>query len=164
MKFTTIIAVLAATAASVESKPSSETNADRLARGLPPLPPSRRATPVAAARRSSPSGISNSCNTGPVQCCDSVTSANNPAANLILSLLGLNIPGSTAVGLTCSPLSVVGVGSNQCSQTPFAARTIASVESSQLDAPLLTSTFDPPDKTQAAIMNTLTNLVYCLFP
>lgn len=45
MKFTTVAAVLVATAASVQAKPS-ETNAERLARGLPPLPPVRRATGV----------------------------------------------------------------------------------------------------------------------
>jgi hypothetical protein len=92
MKFTTVLAVLAS-AIAVYAQPS-ETNADRFARGLPPLPPARRGTPVAgklhltaaliiysdgptymmyvAARRSQPSGgINNSCNTGPVQCCAS---------------------------------------------------------------------------------------------
>lgn len=93
MKFTTVLAVLAG-ATAVYAQPS-ETNGERLARGLPPLPPVRRATHVAgefssrtmaliihsdrrdaAARRSKPSGtpdsgIHNSCNTGPVQCCAS---------------------------------------------------------------------------------------------
>ena len=47
MKFTTVIAVLAG-AAAVSALPSTaETNAQRLARGLPPLPPARRGTPVA---------------------------------------------------------------------------------------------------------------------
>lgn len=45
MKFTTIFAVLAAAAATVGAAPA-ETNGDRLARGLPPLPPARRATHV----------------------------------------------------------------------------------------------------------------------
>jgi len=117
MKFTTLVAVLAVAVASVESRPS-ETNGERLARGLPPLPPSRRATPVAGARRSGPSGISNSCNTGSVQCCNSVTTAKNPVAALLLGLLGLVLDGNTSVGLTCSPVSAVGVGSNECSETP----------------------------------------------
>ncbi|KDR76991.1 hypothetical protein GALMADRAFT_246172 [Galerina marginata CBS 339.88] len=117
MKFTTVVAVLAAAVASVESRPS-ETNADRLARGLPPLPPTRRATPIAGARRSSPSGISNSCNTGPVQCCNTVTTASNPVASLIIGLLGLVLGPDVAVGLTCSPLTIIGVGSSSCSQQP----------------------------------------------
>jgi hypothetical protein len=90
MKFTAVLAVLAS-AVAVYAR-SSETNAERFARGLPPLPPARRGTPVAgelhltialiiysdrhdvAARRSQPSGISNSCNTGPIQCCASTFS------------------------------------------------------------------------------------------
>ena len=46
MKFTTVFAVLAG-AAAVSARPGVETNAQRLARGLPPLPPVRRGTPVA---------------------------------------------------------------------------------------------------------------------
>ncbi|KAH9850882.1 fungal hydrophobin-domain-containing protein [Lenzites betulinus] len=58
-----------------------------------------------------------SCSTGAIQCCESVQSANSAAVSPILGLLGvvlqdLNVP----VGLTCSPISVVGVGgSNACS-------------------------------------------------
>jgi len=45
MKFTTVIAVLAG-AAAVSALPATETNAERLARGLSPLPPMRRGTGV----------------------------------------------------------------------------------------------------------------------
>ena len=45
MKFTAVLAVLAG-AAAVSASPGVETNAQRLARGLPPLPPARRGTPV----------------------------------------------------------------------------------------------------------------------
>ena len=151
MKFTTVLAVLAS-AVAVFAQPS-ETNAERFARGLPPLPPARRGTPVAgkfhptvaliiysdgltnmmyvAARRSQPSGgINNSCNTGPIQCCalnfsflflsylpdenlgNSVTHANDEVAAVIIALLGLVVPADVSVGLTCSPLSVVGLGHN----------------------------------------------------
>ena len=46
MKFTTVTAVLGG-AAAVSAHPGIETNAKRLARGLPPLPSARRGTPVA---------------------------------------------------------------------------------------------------------------------
>jgi len=55
MKFTFLLAVLAVFVA-VEAAPA-ETNAQRLARGLPPLYPQnlKRGTPVAAAKRNEPS-------------------------------------------------------------------------------------------------------------
>ncbi|KAF9011752.1 fungal hydrophobin-domain-containing protein [Cyathus striatus] len=115
MKFTTVFAVLAATAATVAATP--ETNAQRLARGLPPNPPARRATPVGA-KRSTPSGTPSQCNTGAIQCCNSVTQASNPVAQLLIGLLGIIVGGDVAVGLTCSPLSVIGVGGNSCTQQP----------------------------------------------
>ncbi|KAF8909691.1 hydrophobin [Gymnopilus junonius] len=111
MKFTTVAVILAAVAGSVQAKPA-ETNAQRLARGLPPLPPVRRATGVSAARRSSPSGISNSCNTGSVQCCNSVATTENPVVGLIAELLGIVIPAGVLVGLTCAGISVGGLGTN----------------------------------------------------
>jgi len=116
MKFATVTILLAAAVASVSA--THETNAHRMARGLPPLPPMRRGTPAAAARRSQPSGISGSCNTGPVQCCNSVTHANNAVAGLLEGILGIVVPANTAVGVTCSPLSAVGLGGNSCSSQP----------------------------------------------
>ncbi|KAG5644495.1 hypothetical protein DXG03_008322 [Asterophora parasitica] len=109
MKLTTIFAVVAAAAATVSAMPA-ETNADRLARGLPPLPPVRRATPIGAARRATPSGSPNQCNTGPVQCCNSVTTSNDAVAKLLIGLLGIVVGPNVAVGLTCSPLSIIGIG------------------------------------------------------
>ncbi|KIK60548.1 hypothetical protein GYMLUDRAFT_113435, partial [Collybiopsis luxurians FD-317 M1] len=51
------------------------------------------------------------CSTGPVQCCNSVTSASNPITSTILGLLGIVLGNlNVNVGLGCSPLSVVGVG------------------------------------------------------
>ncbi|KAL0956188.1 hypothetical protein HGRIS_002347 [Hohenbuehelia grisea] len=59
------------------------------------------------------------CNTGPIQCCNSVQKASAPSAALLLGLLGIVLQDVTAlVGITCSPLSVIGVGGNSCSAQP----------------------------------------------
>ncbi|TFK32034.1 fungal hydrophobin [Crucibulum laeve] len=55
------------------------------------------------------------CSTGTVQCCNSVQSANSGAVSLLAGLLGIVLgPITGQVGLTCSPLSVIGIGSNSC--------------------------------------------------
>ncbi|KAI1798179.1 fungal hydrophobin [Ganoderma leucocontextum] len=58
-----------------------------------------------------------SCTSGPIQCCQSIQSPTDPAASAILGLLDLVIEGlDVLVGLSCSPISVIGVGSgNACS-------------------------------------------------
>ncbi|KAF9446650.1 hydrophobin-domain-containing protein [Macrolepiota fuliginosa MF-IS2] len=59
------------------------------------------------------------CNTGDLQCCNSVQSASSNAVSLLLGLLGVVLSDVTGlVGLTCSPLSVIGVGGNSCSAQP----------------------------------------------
>ena len=51
-----------------------------------------------------------SCSTGDLQCCNTVTGANDPAATTILGLLGIVVQGvDVLVGLTCNPVSVVGI-------------------------------------------------------
>ncbi|KJA23934.1 hypothetical protein HYPSUDRAFT_66025 [Hypholoma sublateritium FD-334 SS-4] len=116
MKFTATLAILATAAATVSAQ-EVLTNGERMARGLPPRAPVRRWSSTAAARRSTPSNApSSQCNTGPVQCCNSVQQANNPVVSLLLDLLNIGgLSGDTQVGTTCSPLSAVGVGSNSCS-------------------------------------------------
>lgn len=65
------------------------------------------------ARRSSPSGSpGGQCNTGPVQCCNSVTTADHSSTSTLLGLLGLVLDPSILVGLKCSPLSAIGLGGN----------------------------------------------------
>ncbi|KAH7927952.1 fungal hydrophobin [Leucogyrophana mollusca] len=56
------------------------------------------------------------CNTGPVQCCDSVESA----MTTLLGLLGIVLTDlDILVGLTCSPISAVGIGSGAtCNAEP----------------------------------------------
>ncbi|KAI0750501.1 fungal hydrophobin [Fomes fomentarius] len=60
------------------------------------------------APNSSPAG----CATGAIQCCESVQSAGSAAAAPILKAIGVDVQDVNAlVGLTCTPISVVGVGS-----------------------------------------------------
>ncbi|KAH9896892.1 fungal hydrophobin-domain-containing protein [Cubamyces lactineus] len=68
-----------------------------------------------SAPSSSPTG--SSCSTGPIQCCNSVESADSVAGSLLLGLLGIVLGDITGlIGLECSPLTVIGVGSgNACS-------------------------------------------------
>ncbi|KIK55495.1 hypothetical protein GYMLUDRAFT_47698 [Collybiopsis luxurians FD-317 M1] len=119
MKFFSVLTfALAAGTASVSAAPNKETNGERLARGLPPLPPVRRSgTPVYAAKRTGPSGSpSGSCSTGPVQCCQTVGTESNPVISLILGLLGIVIQDvDTLIGATCSPITVIGGISSGCS-------------------------------------------------
>ncbi|KAG2347183.1 hydrophobin-1 precursor [Suillus weaverae] len=115
MKFASVL-VLAVAATVV----SAETNAERLARGLPPMAPARRGTPVARAKRTSPSGGSGQCSTGSIQCCESVDkSGHGSSLDELLSLLNLNIPDETPCGTSCSPISLFGGGSGaNCNQEP----------------------------------------------
>ena len=53
-----------------------------------------------------------SCSTGAIQCCQTVDTANSTAIAPILGALGIVVQDVNAlVGLGCSPISVVGVGS-----------------------------------------------------
>ncbi|KAI0668057.1 fungal hydrophobin-domain-containing protein [Trametes maxima] len=62
-------------------------------------------------------GGSGSCDTGPVQCCQSVEAAGSAAVAPILAALGVVLQDlSIPVGLTCTAINVIGVGSgNSCS-------------------------------------------------
>ena len=54
-----------------------------------------------------------SCSTGPIQCCNSVTKASDPSATKILGLLGIVLQDlNVLVGLTCSPVTVIGLPGN----------------------------------------------------
>ncbi|KAF7440121.1 hypothetical protein PC9H_000465 [Pleurotus ostreatus] len=113
MKFTSVIA-LVATAATLVGAVPFETNAERLARGLPPLPPARRASGVEAAKpKPSPS---HGCSTGPVQCCNDLVDRSNHTVGILIGLLGIVLgPVTGLFGLGCSPL--LGGGAKCQSQT-----------------------------------------------
>ncbi|OCB86232.1 fungal hydrophobin [Sanghuangporus baumii] len=59
------------------------------------------------------------CNTGELQCCDSVQSSSSNAIAALLSILGVVLQGvDVPVGVTCSPITVVGAGSAGCDAAP----------------------------------------------
>ncbi|KAK7692070.1 sc3 hydrophobin [Cerrena zonata] len=81
-------------------------------------PPPTTTTITVTAPGSAPTSVSQ-CNTGPIQCCNSVQTASSSSANFLLGLLGIVVSDVTAlVGLTCSPISVIGVGGSGCSAHP----------------------------------------------
>ncbi|KAI1798185.1 fungal hydrophobin [Ganoderma leucocontextum] len=79
--------------------------------------PPKTTTVTVTAPASTPTGGSDSCSTGPVQCCNSVGTTNDAGFGAILGLLGIVLEGVDGLlGLGCSPITVVGVGSgNACS-------------------------------------------------
>ncbi|EIN04580.1 fungal hydrophobin, partial [Punctularia strigosozonata HHB-11173 SS5] len=59
------------------------------------------------------------CDTGPVQCCDSVQSSSDPVTSLLLGLLGIVAGGvDVPIGVNCSPITGIGLGGNSCSASP----------------------------------------------
>ncbi|KAK7464764.1 sc3 hydrophobin [Stygiomarasmius scandens] len=71
------------------------------------------ATPT---RRNEPAS---SCTTGPIQCCNSVESASSSSVTKLIGLLGIVLQDvNVLVGLTCDPISVIGVGGDSCSANP----------------------------------------------
>ncbi|KAF8054234.1 hydrophobin-251 [Lyophyllum atratum] len=75
------------------------------------------ALPLLAA--AGPHGGVNQCNTGSVQCCNSVQNADDKSVAGILGFLGVAVQGLTGqVGLTCNPISGIGIGGNSCASQP----------------------------------------------
>nr|BAB84546.1 hydrophobin-263 [Pholiota nameko] len=61
----------------------------------------------------------NQCNTGSLQCCSSVQSSSSSLVAILLGLLGVAAGGLTGqVGVTCSPITVIGVSGTSCSEQP----------------------------------------------
>ncbi|KAH9857563.1 fungal hydrophobin [Lenzites betulinus] len=59
------------------------------------------------------------CNTGPIQCCNSLQNTDSAEGAALLGVLGVALQGLTGqIGLGCSPISAVGVGASSCSASP----------------------------------------------
>jgi hypothetical protein len=60
------------------------------------------------------------CETGSLQCCNSVHKASDPEiTNMLGPLSGILYPDpNTNVGVACTPLSVIGLNSNSCTAQP----------------------------------------------
>ncbi|KAK0444146.1 hydrophobin-251 [Armillaria borealis] len=60
-----------------------------------------------------------SCNTGTLECCKSVQSPTSAPIQTLLGLLNIPIGSVTGqVGLTCNPITVIGLGTTQCANQP----------------------------------------------
>ncbi|KAF9552094.1 fungal hydrophobin [Agrocybe pediades] len=59
------------------------------------------------------------CTTGPIQCCASTGHSDDTTISKLLGLLGVVVQDVTAlIGVTCSPISVIGIGGNSCTAQP----------------------------------------------
>ncbi|KAJ7489369.1 hypothetical protein FB451DRAFT_1167049 [Mycena latifolia] len=98
MKSAIFFCALSFAISAVEGLPS-ESNAQRLARGLPPLPPRRRHS---GAKRTTPSSTPIQCETKKTFCCSDLSATSSSSAKNILS--GLGIPSSSCgehIGTGC---------------------------------------------------------------
>ncbi|KAF4621619.1 hypothetical protein D9613_012583 [Agrocybe pediades] len=64
--------------------------------------------------------INDSCNSGPIQCCNQVFGSGSKESNFLHSIVGAVVNPITAqAGLSCNPITAIGVGSGgQCSSQP----------------------------------------------
>ncbi|KAH8118792.1 fungal hydrophobin-domain-containing protein [Phellopilus nigrolimitatus] len=59
------------------------------------------------------------CDTGNIQCCDSTEEASSASGQQLLGLLGIVLDDlNVLLGVTCSPISVIGIGGNSCTAAP----------------------------------------------
>ncbi|RPD65506.1 fungal hydrophobin [Lentinus tigrinus ALCF2SS1-7] len=72
--------------------------------------PPKTTTVTVTSPGSTPTG-SGSCSTGPIQCCQQTGTVDDPVFGLLLGLLGIVVDGvDVLLGLDCSPITVIGVG------------------------------------------------------
>ncbi|KAK7681895.1 hypothetical protein QCA50_014857 [Cerrena zonata] len=68
------------------------------------------------ARRNEPAS---SCSTGPIQCCENTETAGSKSGATLLESIGVIVQDvNVLLGVTCSPVSVIGVGGDSCSASP----------------------------------------------
>ncbi|KAF8871126.1 fungal hydrophobin-domain-containing protein [Infundibulicybe gibba] len=90
-----------------------------LATAMPNNPPATTTVTVTAPAPTATSIPVSQCNTGDIQCCNSVQAAGSSAVSGLLGLLGIVVQDVTAlVGVTCSPITAIGIAGNQCSAQP----------------------------------------------
>ncbi|KAF5350887.1 hypothetical protein D9758_010489 [Tetrapyrgos nigripes] len=59
------------------------------------------------------------CNTGTINCCNSLERADSSVVGVLLGLLGVVLQGVEGlVGITCSPINILGIGQNECASQP----------------------------------------------
>ncbi|ESK88584.1 hydrophobin 2 [Moniliophthora roreri MCA 2997] len=59
------------------------------------------------------------CNTGDIQCCNTVDNSHNKDIEKLLGLLNIGVQDlNVPIGLNCNPISVIGIGGNSCTQQP----------------------------------------------
>ncbi|EIW85902.1 fungal hydrophobin, partial [Coniophora puteana RWD-64-598 SS2] len=59
------------------------------------------------------------CDTGSLQCCNSVQKASDPSTNALLGLLGIVLDNlDVLVGITCSPIQVLSSDGGSCTAEP----------------------------------------------
>ncbi|KJA15217.1 hypothetical protein HYPSUDRAFT_149463 [Hypholoma sublateritium FD-334 SS-4] len=62
---------------------------------------------------------SQQCNTGNLQCCNSVQSASSGSVSHLLGILGIVVANpNVPVGVTCSSISAIGVSGESCNAQP----------------------------------------------
>ncbi|KAJ6552250.1 hypothetical protein DFH09DRAFT_1366356, partial [Mycena vulgaris] len=101
MKTSVLLAFISLTISAVEALPR-DTNANRLARGLPPLPPHRRQDATGKRLKSRASSTPFHCDTKKTFCCTGLEATTSSAATSVLS--GLGIPASSCgdnIGIGC---------------------------------------------------------------
>jgi len=126
MKFTTVFAVIVTVATAVSATLTTtqhardmviDTNAKRFALGLTPLSPRKisHGSPTYGAPKGKPSGVSHSCNNGPVQCCNSLENATPAVSHTFKEAFGLVLSAGVAYAMNCAPLTTLGLSHASCS-------------------------------------------------
>lgn len=60
-----------------------------------------------------------SCNTGPVLCCNSILTVDTTSVGFLKNVTGMDFNIGSSFGLVCEPITAIGGGSvAQCSSTP----------------------------------------------